>query len=197
MPASINDKLLTKYLRNGTPLCASFQHESCQAEHCSEAHLCAVVMQSGRACGGKHAAKVCYARRFVKAEKAPPLPVAEQPEEAEAEADEPSGAGTASMEEEVDYNPPSETEEEPGEIASGADFVPLAKPKGKRSPATAESAEKRAPQEAESSKGKRSPKGAGPSSEPAAPPAKRTKKNPPSGAGPSSSSLCQQGGPGL
>ena len=184
MPASINNKLLTKYLRNGTPLCASFQHESCRAENCSEAHLCAVVMQSGRACGGKHAAKVCYARRFVKAEKAPQLklPVAEQPEEAEAEeADEPSGAGAASMEEEVDYNPPSETEEELDEIASGADFVPLAKPKEKRSPAAAVSAEKKAPQEAESSKGKRSPKGAGPPSESAAPPAKRTKKNPASG----------------
>ena len=162
MPASINDKLLTKYLRNGTPLCASFQNESCRAEQCSEAHLCAVVMQSGRACGGKHSAKVCYARRFVKAEKAPQLPVADQPEEAEAEeADEPSGTGAASMEEEVDYNPPSETEEEPDEIAAGADFVPLAKPKGKRSPSAAASAEKKAPQEGASSKGKRSPKGAG------------------------------------
>ena len=179
MPASINDKLLTKYLRNGTPLCASFQNESCRAEQCSEAHLCAVVMQSGRACGGKHSAKVCYARRFVKAEKAPQLPVADQPEEAEAEeAEEPSGTGAASMEEEVDYNPPSETEEEPDEIAAGADYVPLAKPKGKRSPSAAASAEKQAPQEGASSKGKRSPKGAGPPPEPAAPPAKRTKKNP-------------------
>ena len=182
MPASINDKLLTKYLRNGTPLCASFQNESCRAEQCSEAHLCAVVMQSGRACGGKRSAKVCYARRFVKAEKAPQLPVADQPEEAEAEeAEEPSGTGAASMEEEVDYNPPSETEEETDEIAAGADYVPLAKPKGKRSPSAAASAEKQAPQEGASSKGKRSPKGAGPPPEPAAPPAKRTKKNPASG----------------
>ena len=182
MPASINDKLLTKYLRNGTPLCASFQNESCRAEQCSEAHLCAVVMQSGRACGGKHSAKVCYARRFVKAEKAPQLPVADQPEEAEAEeAEEPSATGAASMEEEVDYNPPSETEEEPDDIAAGADYVPLAKPKGKRSPSAAASAEKKAPQEGASSKGKRSPKGAGPPPEPAAPPAKRTKKNPASG----------------
>ena len=43
MPASINNKLLTKYMRNGQPT------ESCP---------CAIVLQSGRACGGNHSAQV-------------------------------------------------------------------------------------------------------------------------------------------
>ena len=59
MPPSIGGKLLTKFLRNGTPLCALFQSGKCEEEQCPEAHVCAVVSRTGRACGGKHGAHVC------------------------------------------------------------------------------------------------------------------------------------------
>ena len=46
MPASIYNKLLTKYMRNGQPLCASLT-ESCPKDPCYEQHKCAIVLQSG------------------------------------------------------------------------------------------------------------------------------------------------------
>ena len=57
MPPTIGGKLLTKFLRNGTPLCALFQSGECEEEQCPEAHVCAVVSRTGRACGGKHGAQ--------------------------------------------------------------------------------------------------------------------------------------------
>ena len=45
--ASINNKLFTKYMRNGQPLCAGFQTHSCLKDPCDELHKCAIVVQSG------------------------------------------------------------------------------------------------------------------------------------------------------
>ena len=82
MPAAIKGKLLTKFMRNGTPLCADFQTDSCSRNPCPEQHLCAIVLQSGRACGGSHSAQTCYARRALTEERAAAkglLPLAQEP----------------------------------------------------------------------------------------------------------------------
>ena len=50
MPRAVRGKLLTKYLRNGTALCSRFQTGECREETCQEAHVCAVVNRTGRAC---------------------------------------------------------------------------------------------------------------------------------------------------
>ena len=89
MPPSIGGKLLTKFLRNGTPLCALFQSGQCDEEPCPEAHVCAVVSRTGRACGGKHGAHVCWMKKAKLAEgtvTAPVLPHPSNKEEATAEA---------------------------------------------------------------------------------------------------------------
>eukprot|EP00438_Fugacium_kawagutii_P032692 Skav204466 [mRNA] locus=scaffold5533:30858:32279:- [translate_table: standard] len=107
MPASINDKLLTKTLRNGDPLCASYQVGQCKATQCTENHLCAIVLKSGRACGGKHMAKDCFNRKFLAVADAPvmaaPVPSGVGPTP-EATAEAPA--------EEVQFVPPSESESE-------------------------------------------------------------------------------------
>lgn len=50
MPRAVRGKLLTKYLRNGRDLCSRFQTGECREETCQEAHVCAVVNRTGRAC---------------------------------------------------------------------------------------------------------------------------------------------------
>ena len=71
MPAELRGYVLTQALKSGTMLCAAFNTDRCYNEdaNCEGAHLCAVVLQSGRACGGKHAAKDCRARRALTAER--------------------------------------------------------------------------------------------------------------------------------
>ena len=63
MPRAVGGKLLTKYLRNGTALCSRFQTDECREETCQEAHVCAVVSRTGRACGGRHPATRCWTRK--------------------------------------------------------------------------------------------------------------------------------------
>ena len=79
MPPSIGGKLLTKFLRNGTPLCALFQSGECEEDPCPEAHVCAVVSRTGRACGGKHGAHVCWTKKARLAESTVTSPVLPHP----------------------------------------------------------------------------------------------------------------------
>ena len=69
MPDEIQGKVLTAFMKNGAPLCSSFQTRSCihQAGDCAKLHKCAVVLRTGRACGGSHAAYDCFDKRAVQA----------------------------------------------------------------------------------------------------------------------------------
>jgi hypothetical protein len=56
MPDQLGGKVLTATLKNGKALCPEFLADECPnpADDCPfGAHLCAVLQQSGRACGGK------------------------------------------------------------------------------------------------------------------------------------------------
>ena len=67
MPSAVAGKKVTAFMRNGVPLCAAFQQQSCllSEQECSAAHRCAIVLRTGRACGGHHAAVSCYDKRAV------------------------------------------------------------------------------------------------------------------------------------
>eukprot|EP00435_Cladocopium_sp_Y103_P075206 s702_g55.t1 len=78
MPDQLHNKVLTATLKNGQPLCPDWQTDECanDSSNCPfGAHLCAVLQQSGRACGGRHHAKDCRVKRFISYDK-PLLPVA-------------------------------------------------------------------------------------------------------------------------
>eukprot|EP00435_Cladocopium_sp_Y103_P028886 s2906_g7.t1 len=54
----------------GDPMPAAFNTTICQhGDRCAYRHLCAVVLQTGRACGGKHPARECWGRRAMKVER--------------------------------------------------------------------------------------------------------------------------------
>ncbi|CAE7363164.1 unnamed protein product, partial [Symbiodinium sp. CCMP2592] len=75
MPRQIGGKRLPATLRDGVQLCAAFQAGHCrhQGDECSGGrHRCAILLQSGRVCGGTHGAEVCRVKRFVKAPESPP-----------------------------------------------------------------------------------------------------------------------------
>ena len=104
MPPSIKGKLLTKFLRNGTPLCALYQTGQCFEDPCPEAHVCAVISRTGRACGGRHPAQECWARRAKTVEGEVAAPVLPEPSSARPGEDEASpvpGLPESSSEESV------------------------------------------------------------------------------------------------
>ena len=72
MPPTLNGKVLTAFLKNGQSLCASFQLGKCKLAEtdCAGSHRCAVALRSGRACGGNHAAQVCFDKRALLAQAA-------------------------------------------------------------------------------------------------------------------------------
>ena len=79
MPPSINGKVVTRFLRNGKALCPDFQVDACHVGEgtCGEAHLCAILLRTGRACGGKHPAQACLAKRHLVAEDVEGTPLAQ------------------------------------------------------------------------------------------------------------------------
>ena len=93
LPPTLGKFVLTQFLKSGTRLCTDFNLGECHTEPCPHAHLCAVLLQSGRACGGKHAAKGCWGKRAMK----PSTMAGRAPAE-------PSAAASASTKEE---RPPS------------------------------------------------------------------------------------------
>jgi len=48
---------LAEKLRDGTPLCRNFNLGSCTRKGCSYKHQCSKILNGGRVCGAKHAAK--------------------------------------------------------------------------------------------------------------------------------------------
>ena len=73
MPASLNGKVLSKFMKNGAPICGAYQTRTChlEKEDCPGRHACAILRQSGRVCGGGHAASECYDKKFIKVEDMP------------------------------------------------------------------------------------------------------------------------------
>ena len=57
--------VLTQTLKSGVRLCTAYNLSNCYVDpdKCEGRHLCSVVLQSGRACGGKHPAKECRGKR--------------------------------------------------------------------------------------------------------------------------------------
>ena len=72
MPRAVGGKQVSAFLRDSTLLCARFQQGRCNASDCKLAHQCSVLFKSGRVCGGKHAAKDCRDKRFIKVDEAIP-----------------------------------------------------------------------------------------------------------------------------
>ena len=67
MPDAIAGKLTTAYMRDGTGLCGAYQLGRCQddSSQCQGVHKCAIMLRTGRACGGSHPAQECFDKRFV------------------------------------------------------------------------------------------------------------------------------------
>ena len=65
MPAELRGYVLTQTLKTGVRLCTAYNVTECphDPEFCGGRHLCSVVLQSGRACGGRHPAKECRGKR--------------------------------------------------------------------------------------------------------------------------------------
>ena len=55
-------------LRDGSLLCRDFNMGRECDESCGNSHKCAVLLQTGRPCGGRHGAHECRARRKMKVE---------------------------------------------------------------------------------------------------------------------------------
>ena len=73
MPASLNGKVLSAFMKNGAPICGAYQTKSCplEKESCPGRHACAVMRKSGRVCGGGHPACECHDKKFIKVEEMP------------------------------------------------------------------------------------------------------------------------------
>ena len=66
MPDVLCHRQLSSFLKDGTLLCGAYQLGQCsQWEiNCGAAHRCAVLLRSGRVCGGQHAAEACRDKRY-------------------------------------------------------------------------------------------------------------------------------------
>ena len=62
MPDEIKGKVLSAYLKSGEALCGAYQLKCCKLEEsqCTGQHRCAVLLKSGRICGGWHPASECW-----------------------------------------------------------------------------------------------------------------------------------------
>ena len=71
MPASLNGKVLSAFMKNGAPICGAFQTRSCplEKEVCPGRHACAILRKAGRVCGGGHPACECHDKKFIKVEE--------------------------------------------------------------------------------------------------------------------------------
>eukprot|EP00435_Cladocopium_sp_Y103_P030945 s870_g7.t1 len=137
MPAELKGFVLTQTLKDGARLCTAFNTASCQqGDRCADRHLCAVVLQTGRACGGKHPAKDCWGRRAMKVERfqemrpgsVPSAKEEEPPTREEADTSDESSSSSISV-----TAPTSSKPKTPAEAASAKRQV-----KAKASPAAAD-----------------------------------------------------------
>ncbi len=78
MPDEVQGKVLSAYLKSGEALCGAYQLGRCQLNEkdCTGQHRCAVLLKSGRICGGWHTASGCWDKRALR--------VADQEQPAEA-----------------------------------------------------------------------------------------------------------------
>lgn len=76
MPNHLQGKQLSSFLRDGKLLCGAWQSNRCTRDEsaCGAAHRCAVMLKSGRVCGGKHQAMVCRDRRALLVTGTPAVP---------------------------------------------------------------------------------------------------------------------------
>jgi hypothetical protein len=65
MPAELRGYVLTQTLKSGARLCTAYNVDACAQDPQNHEvhHLCSVMLQSGRACGGCHPAKDCKGKR--------------------------------------------------------------------------------------------------------------------------------------
>ncbi|CAJ1339037.1 unnamed protein product [Effrenium voratum] len=61
--SQLGEIFLTGHLKNGTALCPDFNTGECRQDPCAREHLCAMLQQTGRACGGRRPASECRAKR--------------------------------------------------------------------------------------------------------------------------------------
>ena len=73
IPRKINGKRVSASLRDGARLCVEYQRGRCSGPSPCPAgqHRCAILVQSGRVCGGSHPAKECRENRAVLASPSP------------------------------------------------------------------------------------------------------------------------------
>ena len=79
MPAVVNGRVVSSFMKNGESLCGSYQIGRCtQPESsCDGKHLCAILFKAARVCGGRHPACDCHDRRAILATETPPPPANE------------------------------------------------------------------------------------------------------------------------
>lgn len=67
MPAILNGRTMSAFMKDGSPLCAAFQSNRCGRDpaDCKGKRKCAAVLRSGRVCGGNHAGQECRDHRVV------------------------------------------------------------------------------------------------------------------------------------
>ena len=89
MPDEVQGKILSAYLKSGEALCGAFQLGRCQLEekHCTGQHRCAVLLKTGRICGGWHTASDCWDKRALLVDKKD-----KKDDEKAAEKEQPAGA---------------------------------------------------------------------------------------------------------
>ena len=92
MPARLGEIFLTGHLKNGTALCPDFNTGECRQDPCAREHLCAMLQQTGRACGGRHPASECRAKRRMTEAKLRELGLPVPADPVEAGATRPAGA---------------------------------------------------------------------------------------------------------
>ena len=72
MPPSLQQKQTSAFLRDGQQLCGPYQVGACT--HASEDDCPAVVLRTGRVCGGRHPGNSCWDRRALMVADLPVLP---------------------------------------------------------------------------------------------------------------------------
>ena len=92
MPSRLGEIFLTGHLKNGTALCPDFNTGECRQDPCAREHLCAMLQQTGRACGGRHPASECRAKRRMTEAKLRELGLPVPADPAEVGATRPAGA---------------------------------------------------------------------------------------------------------
>ena len=83
MPPSLQRNQTSAFLRDGQQLCGPYQVGACThvlEDDCPAVHRCAIVLKSGRVCGGRHQGDSCWDRRALMVADLPPLPVTSPPQ---------------------------------------------------------------------------------------------------------------------